>query len=185
MSLFSLQPTLCLFSCSSSLLSSLSFASFPAVYNWRSEGQGHKRLHLPAWWCAGLCKEASSDVPANPTFRQTPPFVQEDHRLHTHGCTHDPRRRWTGIPCIIHGHRCVWIHVRYWFCILLKETFRFKVLLSFDQNQTQMIKNAKETNVYRTTGILFLALKRFLFVQTFLFPCLDLLEYTNLQLIML
>lgn len=145
MSLFSLQPTLCLFSCSSSLLSSLSFASFPAVYNWRSEGQGHKRLHLPAWWCAGLCKEASSDVPANPTFRQTPPFVQEDHRLHTHGCTHDPRRRWTGIPCIIHGHRCVWIHVRYWFCILLKETFRFKVLLSFDQNQTQMIKNAKET----------------------------------------
>ena len=87
------------------------FSFLTAVYNWCSEGQGHKHLHLLAWWRAGFCQAASSNVPAGPASRQTPRFVQEDHRLHTYGSTSGPGIRWTNIPCVVHGHRCVWIHV--------------------------------------------------------------------------
>lgn len=101
-------------------LSVVSLAVLSAVYNWHSEGEGHKRVHLAAWWCAELCQEAPSDVPAGATFRRTPPFVQEDHRLYTHGCTHDPRLGWTTISCIIYGHRSVWMSSVVWhLCITL------------------------------------------------------------------
>lgn len=114
-----LQPTWWLLILSSPSLCGL-FGVLSAVYNWHSEGEGHKRVHLAAWWCAELCQEAPSDVPAGATFRRTPPFVQEDHRLYTHGCTHDPRLGWTNISCIIYGHRSVWMSSVVWhLCITL------------------------------------------------------------------